>query len=277
MKVGVIGAGVMGGGIAQCFASAPGYSVVLCDLTEENAAAGKEKLAQDLEKRIKRDKMTREEADAILSRIGTGTKEAVADCDLVVEAAVERMDLKKALFGELERICKKEALFATNTSSLSITELCAGPWRPIVGMHFFNPAPYMKLVEVVVGLSTPRELAERAKQIAADIGKTPVECKDEAGFIVNRTLIPMINEAIAVLAERVATAEDIDAAMRLGANHPIGPLALGDMIGLDVCLAIMEDLREQTGDPKYRPHPRLRKMVSAGLLGRKTGKGFYNY
>ncbi|MBQ6145405.1 MAG: 3-hydroxybutyryl-CoA dehydrogenase, partial [Clostridia bacterium] len=221
--------------------------------------------------------MAQEAAEAILSRITTGTKDICADCDLIVEAAFESMDVKKQTFQELMAIAKPECIFASNTSSLSITEIGAKLDRPLIGMHFFNPAPVMKLVEVIAGINTPRELVEKVKAISVELGKTPVEVNEAAGFVVNRILIPMINEAVGVYAEGVASAEDIDTAMKLGANHPIGPLALGDMIGLDVVLAIMEVLQSETGDPKYRPHPLLKKMVRGGLLGVKSGQGFFTY
>ena len=277
MKVGIIGAGTMGSGIAQAFAQTEGYEVFLCDINEEFAANGKNRIAKALEKRVAKGKMEQAAADAILGKITTGVKTICTDCDLVVEAALEVMDIKKQTFKELQDICKKDCIFATNTSSLSITEIGAGLDRPVIGMHFFNPADRMKLVEVIAGVNTPAETVEAIKKIAVEIGKTPVQVNEAAGFVVNRILIPMINEAAFIKMEGVSDIAGIDAAMKLGANHPMGPLELGDFIGLDICLAIMDVLYNETGDSKYRACPLIRKMVRGGNLGAKSGKGFYIY
>lgn len=277
MKVAVIGAGTMGSGIAQAFAQTEGFEVILTDISLELAKKGQDRIANGLQKRVDRGKLEQEAANQVNARISIGSLEDCKECDLVVEAVLEEMTVKKDIFKILDSIAKPETIFASNTSSLSITELAQGLNRPFIGMHFFNPAPVMKLVEVIPGLSTPPEVVNRVTEIAQKLGKTPVEVKESAGFVVNRILIPMINEAVGILAEGTASVEGIDTAMKLGANHPMGPLELGDLVGLDVCLAVMEVLFEETKDSKYRPHPLLRKMVRGGKLGRKSGAGFYQY
>ena len=277
MKVGIIGAGTMGAGIAQAFAMTEGYEVCLCDIKQEFADGGKAKILKNLNFLVGKEKITQEKADAIAAKIATGLKDICTECDLVIEVCPENMAIKKQTFAELQQIVKKDCIFASNTSSLSITEMGNGLDRPLIGMHFFNPADRMKLVEVIAGANTPADLVEKIKGIASEIGKTPVEVNEAAGFVVNRILIPMINEAINVYAAGVASVADIDVAMQLGANHPMGPLALGDYIGLDIVLAIMEVIYAETGDSKYRPALTMKKMVRAGLLGQKTGEGFYNY
>ena len=277
MKVGVIGAGTMGSGIAQAFAQTEGYEVYLCDINEEFAANGKNKIKKSLDRMVSKGKMSQEDADKILGKITTGVKTICTDADLIVEAALEVMKVKQDTFKELQDIVPAECIFASNTSSLSITEIGAGLDRPVIGMHFFNPAPVMKLIEVIKGENTPDDLNDKIVAISKEIGKTPVEVKEAPGFVVNRILIPMINEAIGIYADGVASVEGIDTAMKLGANHPMGPLELGDFIGLDICLAIMDVLYNETGDSKYRACPLIRRMVRGGNLGAKSGKGFYIY
>lgn len=279
MKICVVGTGTMGNGIAQTFAQA-GYDVLLKGRSEVSLAKAHKAIDKSLSKMVEKGKMEAAQKEAIIARItDTMAYEDCRDADLVIEGVAEDMVTKIEIFKTLDAICKPEAILATNTSSLSITEIAAATKRPekVIGMHFFNPVPMMKLVEVIKGQLTAEEVHERVMTLAAEVGKIPVSVNEAPGFVVNRILIPMINEGIGIYADGVASKEEIDEAMKLGANHPMGPLALGDLIGLDVCLAIMEVLYHEFDDPKYRPHPLLRKMVRANLLGRKTGIGFYDY
>ena len=275
-NVGVIGAGTMGQGIANAFATA-GYNVTVCDIKIEWAQNGINKIGAKLDKLVSREKITAEKAEGIKANLTAGEYKDLADCDLIVEAVLEKMEIKKDLFKTLDEICKEDCIFGTNTSSLSVTEIANGIKHNVIGMHFFNPADRMKLVEVIAGVNTPVETVDAIKKIAEEIGKTPVQVNEAAGFVVNRILIPMINEAAFIKMEGVSDIAGIDAAMKLGANHPMGPLELGDFIGLDICLAIMDVLYNETGDSKYRACPLLRKMVRGGNLGCKSGKGFYVY
>ncbi|WP_028400626.1 3-hydroxybutyryl-CoA dehydrogenase [Ectobacillus panaciterrae] len=275
----VIGAGQMGSGIAQVCAMA-GYSVSLQDLKQEQIDKGIGIITKNLSRQVEKGRMTEEEKQAVLDRISPALDLACArEADLVIEAAVERMDIKKQIFAQLDEITPSHTILATNTSSLPITEIAAATKRPeqVIGMHFMNPVPVMKLVEIIRGLATTDEVYQTIEDITKKIGKVPVEVNDFPGFISNRILLPMINEAIYALYEGVATKEAIDDVMKLGMNHPMGPLTLADFIGLDTCLYIMEVLHEGLGDSKYRPCPLLRKYVSAGWLGKKTGRGFYVY
>lgn len=278
-RIGILGAGTMGTGIAQTFA-VNGFDVVLRDLSEESLQRAKKAIEKSLGKLIAKGKLEDTQLEVTMNRIDfTVEVEKIKDCDMVIEAVTENMEIKKKIFQELDKVCNKDTILATNTSSLSITEIATATSRPdkVLGMHFFNPVPMMKLVEIIKGIATDVNVKNQVVELTEKIGKTPVEVEEAPGFVVNRILVPMINEAIGVLGDGVAKAEDIDQAMKLGANHPIGPLALGDLIGLDVTLAIMEVLYAEFADSKYRAHPLLRKMVRAQKLGRKTGEGFYSY
>ena len=278
MKIGVIGAGTMGQGIAKAFAQVEGNTVALCDIKQEWAEKGLAKIKAGYDKLVAKGKIPQEKADAIVAAITPGLKEDLcADCDLVVEAAFEDMKVKQTTFGELDKICKPECVFASNTSSLSITEMAQGLKHNLIGMHFFNPVPAMKLVEVIAGGNTPADLVDYIKNLSTEIGKTPVVVNEAPGFVVNKILIPYCNEGVCVLQEGVASAEDIDIAMQLGCNHPMGPLHLGDLIGWDIVLNIMDVLYNETHDSKYRANVLIRKMVRAGKLGIKSGEGFFNY
>lgn len=278
-KIFVIGAGTMGLDIAQVFAK-ESYDVCVRDISEEAIAKADSRLKNALEKLEKKGKLSTEEKTALASRITFTTQLSCgADADIVIEAAVESLEIKQKIFAELDLICGDETIFASNTSSISITAIASATSRPekFIGMHFFNPATVMKLVEVIRGEDTSDETVEQIKELSLSIGKEPVEVNEAPGFVVNRLLVPMINEAVFLLENGVSSAKSIDTAMKLGSNHPMGPLELGDLIGLDICLAIMDILLAETGDSKYRACPLLRKMVRGGKLGRKTGIGFYAY
>ena len=276
MKVAIFGAGTMGSGIAQVFA-AKGHVAMMYASSVASAQRHRDKLAASLNKRVAKGKMAQEAADDLMSRVVVEEFDAAADADLIIECVAENMAVKKELLGRLDAICKESAIFASNTSSLSITEMANGLKHQLVGMHFFNPVPAMKLVEVIAGANTPAELVEYIKNLSIEIGKTPVVVNEAPGFVVNKILVPYCNEGVCVLQEGVASAEDIDIAMQLGANHPMGPLHLGDLIGWDVILSIMDVLYNETGDSKYRANVLIRKMVRAGKLGIKSGEGFFNY
>ena len=278
-RIGVVGAGTMGRGIAQVCA-ASGFDVVMSDVSAEAVAAGLASIGKQLARAVEKERMSAAQMDTLLSRVETVTGiEAMAGVDVCIEAATENPDVKLDLFRALESVCREDAILASNTSSISLTKIAGACSRPerVIGMHFFNPVPLMKLVEIIRAMQTSDATFEAAKALADRLGKTAIAVADSPGFVVNRMLVPMINEAVYALSEGLASAEEIDLAMQLGLSHPIGPLRLADLIGLDVCLDVMEVMYRQFSDSKYRPCPLLRKMVDAGRLGRKSGRGFYEY
>jgi 3-hydroxybutyryl-CoA dehydrogenase len=278
-KVGVIGAGTMGNGIAHVFAKS-GYEVALCDVQQAFLDRGLQTIKKNIEREVAKNKLTAEQGEATITRIQpTLDLKALANCDFVIEAASEKFEIKSDLFRDLDSFCRPDVILATNTSSISITKIAAVTKRPdkVIGMHFFNPVPVMKLIEIIRGLETSAETYELVRALSVRVGKTPVEVNDAAGFVSNRVLMPLLNEAMFAVMEGVATAEAVDEVFRLGMAHPMGPLTLADFIGLDVCLDIMRVLEDGIGDPKYRPCPLLVRMVDAGWLGRKSGRGFYRY
>ena len=278
MNVAVIGTGTLGPSIAQVFSQCDKVEkVFLCKGRDSSQSSGKDKIEKAFQKLAAKEKISIAQANVWLNKIETGNKDLAANADLLVEAVSESLEIKKKVFHELDKICTKNTVFTSNTSSLSINAIGEQLSRPLVGMHFFNPVPVMKLVEIIVSDKTPQEITDYVVKTATDIGKTPVLVHEAPGFIVNRILIPMINEAISAYAEGIASVEDIDTAMKLGANHPMGPLALGDLIGLDVVLDILTIMCKETGDNKYLPQPMLKRMVRENKLGRKTGEGFYKY
>ncbi len=277
--IGVIGAGTMGNGIAHVFARG-GYDVLLCDVEQRFLDQGLETLRKNLERETAKGKITGDAAKATLARVtGVLDRERLAECDFVIEAVTEKFEIKKTIFTDLDRTTRKNVILASNTSSISVTKLASATSRPdrVIGMHFFNPVPMMKLVEVVRGVATSQECFDQVRDLAVKLEKTPVEVNDAPGFVSNRVLMPLLNEAMYAVMEGVATPEAVDEVFKLGMAHPMGPLTLADFIGLDVCLDIMRVLQEGFGDPKYRPCPLLVRMVDAGWLGRKSGRGFYRY
>ena len=278
-NIGIIGAGTMGSGISQV-AALTGYDIIMQDVSEDATNRGIGAIDKSLQRLVDREKITADAKDAAIGKIRTTTDlSGLADCDLVIEAATENMDLKLGLFEEIAKVSRPETIIASNTSSLSLTKLASVSSRPdkVIGMHFFNPVPMMALVEIIRALQTSDDTFTRVDELTRELGKTPVSVKDSPGFVVNRMLVPMINESVFILYEGIASADEIDAAMKLGAGHPMGPLALADMIGIDVCLYVMNILLKEFGDSKFRPCPLLKQMVDAGYLGRKSGKGFFDY